>query len=370
MKNIEEFIVPWVRGAESYSDKHLEFAWQHPEVVRMMSNENPLPPSRAVIDAIVEMACRGNLYPDTGLKLRKKLAEMTGVTENNIVLGNGSTDVINFILETFVAPGDEVLISVPTFPMYETRTRVNAGTPVLVPMRRDLYWDIDAMLAAVTEKTKLVFVCTPNNPTGNNLAETDLRRLLDLGIPTFIDEAYFELCETPRSYVYLLKEYPNAIINRTFSKAYGLAGLRVGYAIASELIIGFLNRMKIPWNVSLIAIAAALAELDDLEDQKTKRQTILTGRHFLYEEINKIEGFRAFVSDGNFVLIDASVLGKASSEIVNHLIASGVFVRPMSGHHLDGFIRVTVGTADQNRFFLQKLNECAAEFGQVGALKG
>ncbi len=360
MKALEEFIVPWVREAESYSDRHLEFAWQHPDVLRMMSNENPLPPSQSVLDAIVEIAKNGNLYPNTGPKLRKKLGEAAGLTENNVVLGNGSTDVINFILETFVAPGEEVLISVPTFPMYETRARVNGGIPILVPMRSDFYWDIEAMLAAVTEKTKLIFVCTPNNPTGNNIGENDLRRLLSLGIPTFIDEAYFELCDRPRTYAFLIKEYPNAIVNRTFSKAYGLAGLRVGYALADEMVISYLNRMKIPWNVSLIALAAALAELDDADDQEYKRQTIIDGRNFLCEAINQIPGFRAFASDGNFVLIDASVLGKSSAEMVNDLIDRGVFVRPMGGHHLQGFIRVTVGTPEQNRFFLDKLHACIA----------
>jgi histidinol-phosphate aminotransferase len=361
MKDVTEFIVPWVHNAESYSEKHLELAWQRPEIMRMMSNENPLPPSEAVIDAIVEMAHKGNLYPDSGPKLRKILGEKAGLTEKNVILGNGSTDVINFILETFVAPGDETLISVPTFPMYETRTRVNGGTPVLIPMRPDHYWDIPAMLAAVTEKTKLIFVCTPNNPTGNNLAETDLRKLLDLGIPTFIDEAYFELCDHPRTYAFLLKEYPNAIINRTFSKAYGLAGLRLGYAIAEERVIGYLNRMKIPWNVSLIAIAAALAELADTEDVAFKRKTIIDGRNFLCEQLNQIPGFHAFESDGNFVLIDASVLGRPSADIANDLIARGVFIRPMSGHHLDGYIRVTVGTPEQNQFFLEKLKACVAE---------
>ncbi|MCL4561317.1 MAG: histidinol-phosphate transaminase [Chloroflexi bacterium] len=362
MKNLEDYVVPWVREAESYSDRHLEFAWQHPDIVRMMSNENPLPPSEAVIDAVLNTARQGNLYPDTGGKLRKILGERVGLTADNVVLGNGSTDVINFILETFVAPDDEVVISVPTFPMYETRTRVNGGIPVLVPMQANFYWDVGALISAVTTRTKLIFLCTPNNPTGNNLAEDDLRRILALGIPTFVDEAYYELAEHPYTYAHLIREFPNTIINRTFSKAYALAGLRIGYAYADERVISFLNRMKIPWNVSLIAISAALAALEDKEDQQLKRKTILEGRRFLCEQINLLPGFRAFPSDGNFVLIDASILGKPSAEIVNELIARGVFVRPMGGHHLQGYIRVTVGSPEQNRFFLDKLGALAAEW--------
>lgn len=363
-KDVLDFIVPWVREAESYSDKHMEFAWSHPDVLRMMSNENPLPPSEAVMDAVLEAARQGNLYPDTGPQLRKKLGESVGLTANNVVLGTGSTDVINFILKTFVAPGDEVVISVPTFPMYETRTRVNGGVPVLVQMRSDFYWDVESILAAVNEKTKMIFICTPNNPTGNEIDEADLRHILELGVPTFIDEAYYELATQPHSYAPLIKEYPHAIINRTFSKAFGLAGLRIGYCFADEQVISYLNRSKIPWNVSLIALAAANAALDDLQDQQQKRMTTIEGRNYLCEEINKLPGFCAYPSEGNFVLIDASVLCRPAKEIVDDMIARGVFVRPMAGHHLNGFIRVTVGTSEQNRVFIQNLKACVEEFSQ------
>jgi histidinol-phosphate aminotransferase len=354
MRNVEEFIVPWVRQAESYSDKHMDFAWSHPDVVRMMSNENLIAPSQNVIDAVVTTARLGNFYPDSGPKLRQKLAELAGLKAENIMLGNGSTDVINVVISTFTSPGDEVVISVPTFPMYETRTRVLGGVPVLVQMTPDYYWDIDGLIAAVTEKTKLIFICSPNNPTGNEISESDLKKLLDLGIPTFIDEAYYGLQEKIFSFVYLLKDYPNAIINRTFSKALGLAGFRIGYAMADEKVIGYLNRMKIPWNVSLVSIAAALAAIEDEEANEFKRNVVIEGRKYICEEINKIPGFHAFPSQGNFVLIDASCLGKTSNELMNDFIAQGVFIRPMGGHQMKpGFVRITIGTAEQNRHFIE-----------------
>lgn len=354
MKNIEEFIVPWVRQAESYSDKHMDFAWAHPDVTRMMSNENLIAPTQKIIDAIQDAARMGNLYPDSGPKLRKKLGEMAGLAAENVMLGNGSTDVINVVISTFTAPGDEVLISVPTFPMYETRTRVLGGVPVLVPMTPDFYWDIEKLVAAVTEKTKLIFLCTPNNPTGNTIDEDDLRCILNLGIPTFVDEAYYGLQEEEFSYAYLLKEYPNAIINRTFSKAYGLAGFRIGYALANEKIIQYLNRMKIPWNVGLVSLAAALAGVEDDEGNEFKRQNVINGRNYICKEINSIEGMHAFPSQGNFVLIDASCLNKKSSEIVDDIIARGIFIRPMTGHQMkQGFIRVTIGSPEQNRHFME-----------------
>jgi histidinol-phosphate aminotransferase len=287
---------------------------------------------------------------------------MAGLSAENVVLGNGSTEVIDFVIHTFVAPGDEVIIPVPTFAMYETRTRIAGGVPRLLPMRPDFYWDIEAILEAITSRTKLIFICSPNNPTGNQIAESDLRRILERGIPLYLDEAYYELEEEPLTRAYLLQEYPHLIIGRTLSKAYGLAGFRVGYALCEVTLANYFNRVKIPWNVSLPALAAALAGIEDEEDARIKRNTIMEGRSFLIEEINKIPGLRAFPSEGNFVLIDASTLGKPSIEMVNDLIERGFYIRPMGGHHLpQGYVRVTVGTPQQNLAFLETFRSYVEE---------
>jgi len=358
-KNVVDYVVPWVRESESYSDKHLDLAWQRPELLRLMSNENPLPPPESVLRAVERAARMGNLYPDTGRALRQKLGEAVGLTAENVILGNGSTDVLDFILRTFVAPGDEVIISVPTFSMYEARARVNGGVPVLVPMiPPDYRWDIEGIINAVSPKTKLIFLCSPNNPTGNMIPEADLRRVLEEGIPTVLDEAYYELETEPRSFAYLIKEYPNLIINRTFSKAFGLAGLRVGYALGSREVIEHLSRVKIPWNVSLVALAAALAAVDDKKDLERKRRLILEGRRYLVEEVNKIPGLRAFPSEGNFVLVDASGSGLTAREIVDILLEQNIFIRPMAAHHLgSGFVRITVGTPEQNQRCVEALRK-------------
>ena len=354
MKNVEDFIVSWVRGSEPYSARHMDFAWQHPDILRMMSNENLLEPSQNVLDAILNASRLGNLYPDSGPMLRQKLGEMAGLTGENVVLGNGSTDVINFVIHTFVAPGDEVVIPVPTFAMYETRTRICGGVPVLVPMNSDFSWNVDAMLAAVNPRTKLIFICSPNNPTGNQIAESDLRRILELGIPTYFDEAYFELENQPATRAYLIKTYPHMIVGRTLSKAYGLAGFRVGYCLCEESLANYFNRVKLPWNVSLPALAAALAGVENADDAQSKRQNIIAGRETIIAEINRMEGFRAFASEGNFVLIDASCLGVPSSEIMDAMIKRGIFIRPMGTHHMrQGFVRVTIGTPEQNQLFLR-----------------
>jgi histidinol-phosphate aminotransferase len=362
MKSPEEFILPWVKTADPYSDKHMDIAWEHPEVIRMMSNENLLAPSEAVLDAIIDAARLGNLYPGSGPLLRKKLGEKAGLTGDHVVLGNGSTDVINFVVHTFVGPGDEVLIPVPTFPMYESRAKVAGGVVVQVPFTPDFYWDMPAILKAVTPKTKLIFICSPNNPTGNCIKDDDLRCILDLGIPTFFDEAYYELKDNVETKAGLIREYPHMMVNRTFSKAFGLAGFRIGYALCDPKIASYFNRVRFPWNVSLVGIAAALAGLEDEEDQEQKRQNVIAGRDYIFNEINHIPGMRAYPSEGNFVLIDAHTLDKSSEEIRDALSARGIYIRPMGGHHMQkGFIRITVGTPEHNQLFIRLFKEYIQE---------
>jgi histidinol-phosphate aminotransferase len=328
----------------------------------MMSNENLLAPSEHVMEAVMEAARLGNLYPGSGPQLRQKVGEMAGLSADHVVLGSGSTDVINFMAHTFIAPGDEAVIPIPTFPMYEARVKVAGGVPVSVPMTKDFYWDMDAILKAVTPKTKLIFICSPNNPTGRQIAEEDLLCILELGIPTFYDEAYYELEDNVATRASLIRKYPHMMVNRTFSKAFGLAGFRVGYILCDPGLASYFNRVRFPWNVSLVAIAAALASLEDAEDQERKRQNVIKGREYIFEEINKIPGMRAFPSEGNFVLVDASILDKDSIEIRDRMAAKGIYIRPMSGHNMArGFIRITVGLPDQNQLFIRTFREYARE---------
>lgn len=364
MEKVRSFVNPWIRNAAPYSAKHMDFAWSHPEIARMMSNENPLPPSQTVLDAISASAQEGNLYPGSGEELRARIAarEDAGFDADNVVLGNGSTDMIDVVVKTFVAPGERVLLSVPTFSMYEARIRIAGGEPLMVPMTPDFYWDVDALLQAAKNDIQLMFICTPNNPIGCQIKESDLRRLLEMGIPTFIDEAYFELENDPVSRAYLIHEYPHAIINRTMSKAFGLAGFRIGYLLAQKELCQYFNRVKLPWNVSLPALAAGVAAMEDEQDQAHKRETTLSGRQWLQQEINAIPGMKAIDSEGNFVLIDASALGKGSEEIRDDMLARGVFIRPMSSHHMpDGYVRVTIGTAEQNERFMEQFRAYVQE---------
>jgi histidinol-phosphate aminotransferase len=365
-EGMELFAPSWVRAAQPYREDHFQLASQRQGLLRMMSNESPFSPSPRVIEAIVKAATQGNLYPTSGVELRRRLGGRDGLDENNVVLGAGSTELIDVIVRTFVAPGEEVLLSVPTFSMYEARTRVSGGIPVLVPMTDDHDFDVTGLIAAVTERTKVIFLCTPNNPTGNRLSEASLRRILRLGLPTAIDEAYHELGDTPDSLAHLLAEFPNAILIRTFSKAFGLAGLRLGYTLAHSAVTKLLMRAKVPWNVSSLTLAAALAALEDVAEFEQRMGTLRAGREYLELELGRIRGLSVIAGEGNFVLLDIVKVGVSSEAIVEAMLAEGVYIRSLAVHHAKrSYVRVTVGTDDQNRRCVEALRKVIGRLGRA-----
>lgn len=344
---LEIFAPSWVRACKPYDEAHFATADQG-DVLRMMSNESPYAPSERVVQAILAAALRANLYPSGAPTLRERLGARALLTKEHVILGSGSTELIDVIIRTFVAPGEEVLLSVPTFSMYEARTRAAGGIPVLVPMCSDQEHDVLGMLRAVTERTKVLFLCTPNNPTGNRVPEAELVRLLGLGLPTVIDEAYVELGDGT-SLVHLVREFPNAIVLRTFSKAYGLAGMRLGYAMANPVVIRLLERVKVPWNIPEVTIAAALAVLEDEVEQRQRVEQLRDARQTLFSRLAGLPGVEPVPSDGNFVLLDVSATGLRADDLVARMLGEGVLIRSLSSHHADRtYVRVTVGTAAQN----------------------
>jgi histidinol-phosphate aminotransferase len=346
--NVELFAPSWVRAAKPYNEGHFAIADGHGDVLRMMSNESPFSPSPRVIRAIVEAATSGNHYPSNGARLKARLGARDGLEASNVLLGLGSTELIDLVIRTFVGPGEEVLLSVPTFSMYEARTRVVGGIPVLVPMTDEHEHDIGGIIRAVSERTKVLFLCTPNNPTGNGISEADLRRLVALGLPTVVDEAYVELGDA-RSFARLLREYPNMMVLRTFSKAFGLAGLRLGYAFGHPTVIELLSRVKIPWNVPSVTLAAAEAALEDAAEFESRVSALKTGRAELVERLSLLPGLSVLPSDGNFVLIDISSTGFSAADFVAATLAEGVLIRSLEVHHATRrFVRITVGTREQN----------------------
>jgi histidinol-phosphate aminotransferase len=346
-ESIETFAPSWVRAAKPYDEQHFAVA-ERPGVARMMSNESPFPPSPRVMQAIVEAASRGNHYPGGSKALSDKISRREGLASGSVLFGAGSTELIDVVIRTFVGPGEEVLLSVPTFSMYEARTRVTGGIPVLVPMTDEHDHDLGGLIRAVNERTKVIFLCTPNNPTGNRMSREELRRMLRLGLPTVIDEAYFDF-ETDGSSTGLLAEFPNAIVLRTFSKAHGLAGMRLGYALANPVVVRLLSRVKVPWNVPGIVLAAAGAALDDMAEFEARRQELSSGREELFNRLSLVPGLSPVPGEGNFVLIDVSRTGQTAERLVEQLLEQGVLIRSLTVHHAaKSYVRVTVGVREQN----------------------
>ncbi|HYQ30056.1 MAG TPA: histidinol-phosphate transaminase, partial [Polyangiaceae bacterium] len=218
--------------------------------------------------------------------------------------------------------------------------------------------DLSGLIRGVTERTKVIFLCTPNNPTGGRISEADLKRLLRLGLPTVIDEAYHEFGEGA-SFSRLLEEFPNAIVLRTFSKAFGLAGIRLGYALAHPAVVRLLSRVKVPWNIPAITLAAASAALDDAAEFDARISELRVAREELVEKLARIDGLLPVPSEGNFVLIDVSATAQSADRLVEAMLKDGVLIRSLSVHHAKrSYVRVTVGTREQN-------GRCVAAFERV-----
>jgi histidinol-phosphate aminotransferase len=359
--SLELFAPTWVRAAAPYNEDHFAVADQDDGLARMMSNESPFAPSARVVQAIVDAATRGHLYPGgSPAQLRAKLGASVGLGAGNVLLGAGSTELIDVVIRAFVAPGEEVLLSVPTFSMYEARTRVVGGVPLLVPMTHGCEHDVPALFRAITDRTKVIFLCTPNNPTGTHIDGGELRRILDLGIPTVIDEAYFELSDA-ESNVGLLDRYPNAIVLRTFSKAHGLAGMRVGYLFAHEAAVKLLQRVKVPWNLSSVAIAAASAALDDQEEFRSRMSILRSERTRIAEGLSNLPGVEVVAAEGNFVLLDVASLRISAQEFVAQLLREKVLIRALGAHHAGrSFIRITVAAESDNTRCLKAFERVVA----------
>jgi len=326
-------------------------------IVKLVSNENPLGPSKKAIRAMKKAAATANRYPDPFCRdITKALSEELNVLPKNIILGNGSDEIIEFILLAFLNPGDEVVMNHPAFMLYEIATKVMGGEPVIVPLK-EFKPDLDAMAAAITPKTKLVFIDNPNNPTGRSVGEMEveafLERLPDSVIAVF-DEAYYDFVERedfPDTIRYIGRK--NVIVLRTFSKAHGLAGLRIGYGIAGDELIKYMKRTQMPFNVNCIAQAAAIAALKDKGHIEMSRLVIGEGKQYLYKELGAM-GLKYVKSDTNFILVD---LGRSGKDMFRKLIGHGVIIRDMDYYKLYNFIRVTVGTMPENKKFIKELKK-------------
>jgi histidinol-phosphate aminotransferase len=329
--------------------------------IKLASNENPLGPSPKAQDAIRSSLGQMHYYPDGGgYYLRKKLAEIHGLNMDEIILGAGSTDLIELVAKTFLGGGDEAITSESAFYMYRLAIEDMGAGLVMTPLR-DMTFDLAAMAHAITQRTKLVYLGNPNNPTGTMFTADALDHFLD-AIPSrvlvVLDEAYYEYVQCP-DYSHSLdyvRAGRNLLVLRTFSKVHGLAGIRLGYGLGHRDLIECLNRIRSPFNASSLAQVAGLAALDDHEHVARSVEMNRQEMKFLTQELT-LMGVRYTPSVGNFLLIDT---GRDCEEDFMRLLHEGVIVRPMKLYGFPTSVRVTVGRHEENQQFLEALQRVAA----------
>ncbi|RSL33144.1 histidinol-phosphate transaminase [Salibacterium salarium] len=327
-------------------------------VIKMASNENPYGFSPMAKEAMMEEMKNVHYYPEiTAPVLADKLSRNLEVPANTLIFGNGSDEIIRMITRTYLNVGEEAVMASVTFPRYKTNVVIEGGKPVNIPMKEGTH-DLQAMKKAITSKTKIVFVCNPNNPTGTIVGEEELLQFLE-SIPSdvlvILDEAYYEYVHTDDylQSINYLDQFPNLIILRTFSKIYGLASVRVGYGIMASDIVQEILKGKDPFNVNRLAQAAAWAAIGDKEFMTMTKQKNEEGRLYLESNFSRL-GLSYFPSHTNFVMVDVA---QNAEEVYNRLLEKGIIVRP---GHLMGYstmIRVTIGKQEENEQFIQALEQ-------------
>lgn len=352
-KNIAD-IAPYIAGKPIEETKR---QLNLKEVIKLASNENPLGPSPKAVEAIKKNLSLINRYPDSsGFYLKTKLARALNLETANIVLGNGSDELIDIIIKTFVEEDENIITADVTFLEYKIISEVNGHRVITVPLKYFKY-DLDGIKNKLDKKTKAIFISNPNNPTGtyvSGLEIEDFIRDLPEKLLLVLDEAYdtfIDVNDFPNGLSYIQNR--NVIVLKTFSKSYGLAGLRIGYALARAEFISAMERVRQPFNVNSLAQVAAAAALRDNKFLAKTRKTILEGKSYLYDCLNRL-GLAYVPSVANFILID---VGKDGWVLFKALLKYGVIVRDMKQYGLKNFIRVTVGTKKENERFIKVLKK-------------
>ncbi|MFC5448101.1 histidinol-phosphate transaminase [Paenibacillus aestuarii] len=332
------------------------------KVIKLASNENPFGCSPKAIEAIQAELSTVSLYPDGGaVQLTEAVAEFFGVATNQVIFGNGSDEIILMLARAYLVQGDETVMAKHTFPQYKHNCEIEGAVCIEVPLKDGTH-DLDAMLAAITDKTKIVWICNPNNPTGTMNTDAEIKAFLakvPAHVLVVLDEAYCEYNTTgeyPDS-LELIKQYRNVISLRTFSKIYGLASLRIGYGIGHPDVIRSINQVREPFNTTRFSQAAALAAIKDQDFIASCRQANSEGLAYLSQQFDKL-GLSMYPAHGNFILVN---VGRPAALVFDGLLRKGIIVR--GGHALDfpTSIRVTIGSREQNEKFIAALTEVLAE---------
>ena len=355
-----DLATPGVQGLRPYEPgkplSELEREYGVRDAIKLASNENPLGPSPAALEAVRGALGEIARYPDgNGFDLKRALAHRYGVDLPGITLGNGSNDVLEIIARAFLQPGLEAVFSQHAFAVYPIVTQAIGATARVVPAHDGSCGpryghDLEAMLAAITDKTRLVFIANPNNPTGTWLKRDELEAFLwrvPRQVIVVLDEAYVEYVNEPDypDSIPWLASFPNLVLTRTFSKAYGLAGLRVGFALSHPEVADVLNRVRQPFNVNSLALTAAAAALTDRAHLEASQKLNQTGMAQWHEMLMEL-GLEAIPSVGNFLCVD---VGRPAAPVYEALLREGVIVRPVANYGLPNHLRITLGLAQENR---------------------
>lgn len=328
------------------------------DVIKLASNENPLGFSEKAKIAINEALDTPSLYPDGNCtNLRNKISEMFNIAPDQLVFGAGSDEIITMIAQAFVGEEDEAITCTPSFPRYKSAVTMMGGKIIEVPLKNHTY-DLDGIVNEITDKTKVIFIANPNNPTGTIITkeeQVEFLKKVPSNVLVVMDEAYFEYIKDDKypDTLNIMKDYDNIILLRTFSKMYGLASLRIGYGIATKEIIGYLNRVRGPFNVSTPAQVAALASLEDNKFVEASYNTNEEAKQYTYNKCKEL-GLNYIETYGNFIMIDCKL---PSLELFEKLQQNGVIVRPGFFFGMDTYQRVSLGTTEQMKEFFRLIEK-------------
>lgn len=365
MSSITKQAHPWLEGLIAYDpgkpieETARELGLNLEDIIKVASNENPLGPSPKAIVAMREAAEGVNIYPDGGgYKLRTAIAEKFGLQRENVILGNGSNEIIELIGHGFLNPGDNVIAAEHAFVVYRLMAKLFGAETIEVPDPGFVH-DLDAMAAAITPQTKKVFIANPNNPTGTMVGQDEIERFMDKvpeHVMVIFDEAYYEFLHEPPNTLRYVKEGRNVVIMRTFSKIQGLAGLRIGYGLTSPEISEVLQKCRQPFNTNSIAQAGAIAGLTDDKHQQHTRDLNDEGLAYLQGAFEEM-GLEYVPSSANFVLVNVG----DGDAVFDAMLKKGVIIRAMRGYKLPDWVRISTGTREQNKRCIATLKEVLSE---------
>lgn len=355
---------PYIPG-RSNEDLARVYGLDPDNIIRMGSNENPLGPSPQAIETLKKSLHLINTYPESNIDdLKAKIASYARVNSEKIIVGgDGADEILDVLAKTLIEPGDEYIVHPPSYMYYEFTFGIHGATPVYARWNvEENRLDVNSVLNAISAKTKVIFLCTPNNPTGGLIEKKDIQTILEsTDALVVVDEAYWEF--SGENNVELLDEYENLFILRTFSKVMGLAGMRIGYGIGQEKLIEYMHRVKPVFSLIKLSHIAASATLDDLNYLKESTKLSIESREFLYEQMSKFPELRVFKSFANYILVEIRNTGMKSKQMTEKLMENGIIVRDCSSFRGldDHWIRVSVATIEEDEKFIDVLKNILSD---------